>query len=681
MKLLYPDFLWALLAVFVPIIIHLFNFKKFKREYFSNINLLKEVKLETQSKSKLKHLLVLFSRIIAISLLVLAFCQPYIETSSSKKASDNIVGIYIDNSQSMDVKSSDGYLLDLAKKTAFDIVNVYSASDEFQLLTNDFEGKHQRIVSQEEVLKLIEEVSLSPISRTFEEVYEREVDLLKKNEGEKQLFWLSDFQKNNLTLSNLQIDSMFTLKMMPFAQEELSNVYIDSVWFSSPLRQVNKDEKLNVRIINKSNNDIGTKVNLKVNNEVKGILNTTISANSEKNVQLNYSIQKRGEQLGEVYISDYPDPNLIFDDKFLFSYTIDKKSKILLISNKNETNETSNIRAVYSDNDNYIIENEYFSNIDYSRLSNYSLLILEDVKEVSSGLKNEVLEYLKRGGSILLIPSENIDQNSYNELFNSSISGSINNSSKNKGRVGSLNRDNVFYENVFEKMPVNLDLPQVSSYYPIDFRTKSQTNILMSLENNDSFLSASKVGKGIFYFLSSPLTQNTFSEHALFVPTLLKVAENSQLSYPLYYEIGEKGLVTINNNIKDEVVSIKEVNSSFEFIPEVIKNKNDNAVLVHEKIKNSSHYQLFSSGKNILPMTYNLSRSESELDYYNISELTNEIEKNQLNSYIKVVETATEGKANSIGVLIDNQKYWKYFVIGGLIFLLIEILLIKFFKS
>ena len=78
MKFLYPQFLYALAVVAIPIILHLFNFKKFKTVYFSNVRFLKEVKQQTKAKSELKHILILLSRILALSSLVLAFAQPYV---------------------------------------------------------------------------------------------------------------------------------------------------------------------------------------------------------------------------------------------------------------------------------------------------------------------------------------------------------------------------------------------------------------------------------------------------------------------------------------------------------------------------------------------------------------------------------------------------------------------------
>src|SRR3954467_15375736 len=149
MSFVFPQFLFALFAVSIPIIIHLFNFRRFKKVYFSDIRFLKEVKLQTQNRNRIKHLLILLCRILAISFLVFAFAQPFIPTTN-KNATVGIQAssVYVDNSFSMENVSKNGMLLDEAKKMAREIALAHSQSDLFQLLTNDFEGKHQRLVSR-----------------------------------------------------------------------------------------------------------------------------------------------------------------------------------------------------------------------------------------------------------------------------------------------------------------------------------------------------------------------------------------------------------------------------------------------------------------------------------------------------------------------------------------------------
>ena len=163
MQFLFPTFLFALAALAIPIIIHLFYFRRFKTVYFTNVRFLREVKEESSSRRKLRNFLVLLMRCLAVAFLVFAFAQPFIprNTEGAKKR-EQAASIFIDNSFSMNALSRDVSLLEKAKMKAREIVQAYSNSDKFQILTNDFEGRHQRLVSKEEALNFIDEIKMTP---------------------------------------------------------------------------------------------------------------------------------------------------------------------------------------------------------------------------------------------------------------------------------------------------------------------------------------------------------------------------------------------------------------------------------------------------------------------------------------------------------------------------------------
>ena len=129
MQFLYPAFLFGLLALAIPVIIHLFNFRRFKTVYFTNVRFLKNIQEETATKSRLKHILVLISRMLAIIFLVLAFAQPFIPSEqSADKATKKAVSIYIDNSFSMEAVNNDEQLLNIAKRKAEETISSYGQS-------------------------------------------------------------------------------------------------------------------------------------------------------------------------------------------------------------------------------------------------------------------------------------------------------------------------------------------------------------------------------------------------------------------------------------------------------------------------------------------------------------------------------------------------------------------------
>ena len=137
-----PVFLTALAALAIPVIIHLYNFRRYKKVYFTNVRFIAEIRQESKKRSQLKHLLILLMRLLAITALVIAFAQPYLPSVLQKKniTDRQAVSIYIDNSFSMEALATNGKLLDIAKTKAIEIASAYKPSDLFQILTADFEG-------------------------------------------------------------------------------------------------------------------------------------------------------------------------------------------------------------------------------------------------------------------------------------------------------------------------------------------------------------------------------------------------------------------------------------------------------------------------------------------------------------------------------------------------------------
>ncbi|MGI4729890.1 MAG: BatA domain-containing protein, partial [Janthinobacterium lividum] len=169
MAFLYPGFLFALFALTVPVIIHLFNFRQYKKVYFSNVQFLKDVQKQQSSRSNLKNLLILAARILALFFLVMAFAKPFLPSGQAGNiGKQQLVSIFLDNSYSMETQNREGSLLDEAKRRAKEIASAYGLNDRFQLITQDFEGKQQRFINREEFNQAVDEIKISPQSRNFQ---------------------------------------------------------------------------------------------------------------------------------------------------------------------------------------------------------------------------------------------------------------------------------------------------------------------------------------------------------------------------------------------------------------------------------------------------------------------------------------------------------------------------------
>ena len=296
MRFLSPGFLFALLTIAIPVIIHLFNFRKFKKVYFSNVRFLKNIQIQTSSRQHLKDRLILLTRILGLTFLVLAFARPYIPGPLQNKGSQNqVLSIFIDNSFSMETLNKEGTLLDEAKRRAKEIASAYSLNDKFQLLTNDFEGRYQRLLNLEEFQSAVDEVEISASRRELRQIIGRQNDVfLKEPNSLKTIYIISDFQNNLLSIKPVLSDSSTAIRLVRLKSNPQPNVSIDSLWFSSAIHKPADSEQLIVRLKNNSDQEAtSVPIKLFINKEQKALGSITVKARSSATDTLSFSGLKK----------------------------------------------------------------------------------------------------------------------------------------------------------------------------------------------------------------------------------------------------------------------------------------------------------------------------------------------------------------------------------------------------
>jgi len=686
MNFLYPSFLFALSAIAIPILIHLFNFRKFKTIYFSNVRFLKEIKQETQKQSKLKHLLVLLCRILAITSLVFAFSQPFIPAKNKNiTIGDKAVSIFIDNSFSMDAINKNGTLLDDAKKKALEIVSTYKATDRFQLLSNDFEGRHQRLVSKEEFSDLLDEIKISPATKNLSEIISRQNDVLKQSGYKnKNIFIISDLQKSISDFNKFTIDSSISINLIPIVANENNNVYIDTCWFESPVRKINQTEKLHVRIVNKSNKTLeNNAIKLFINNEQKTPASFTVESNNSTEIVLSFSSKQTGIQHCKIEINDYP---VTFDDKFYFCFDVAKNIPILCINNSATNNENSYLNNLFGKDSLFQYTNIQENKLDYSSFANYSLIILNELKTISSGLAQELNRFVINGGSLMILPSSEAEIASYNSFLQPLNTIIFERKDSINTIVDKINFEHPIYNDVFDSKNLkinNLDLPKINEHYALSKNSKSNSEYLLKLQNGDGLLNISDIEKGKIY--TSAIGLNTefsnFPKHALFVPTLIKIAINSLRSDKLFYTLGTDNSIEISNvKAGENVFAIKSLNNTYEFIPEHKSYNSKTEIHTRNQIAEAGNYNLINNQQIIEPLAFNNNRKESDLTCHTSETLQKELSENNL----KNIQLFSPNE-KPLNIVISEQeqgtKLWKICIILALLFLGAEIILLRLIKG
>ena len=673
MNFLYPGFLFALLTVAIPVIIHLFNFRKFKKVYFSNVAFLKEIKEQNSSREKLKNILILFSRILAIVFLVLAFARPFLRsTSKVDQNKGNIVSIYIDNSYSMDAVNKEGSLLDEAKRKAKEIAKAFQLNDRFQLLTNDFEGKHQRLLNADELLQAVEEVKISSASRPLQQVINRQQSIFNGTSN-RFAYIISDFQNGFAGNKAIKTDINTNISLVKLNANDLPNVAVDSVWLLSPVHQANTSEKLVVQLRNYGDEDAkNIPVKLIINRQQKAISSLNISAGKTHRDTISYSGLGLGWQKGVISIKDFP---LTFDDALNFSFKVSAEQKVLSI---NGLKAGKYIKALFGVDQYFKLAEMPEANISYSALANYSLIVLNELSNPSSGLAQSLKTYVANGGSVVIFPDLDADQQVYSSFLTAVKLPAVAELRAVPTKVSSIELKNPLFRDVFETLPQNLDLPQVNRYFSFAENSNSNKENLLQLPGNRLFFARYPIGQGQIYLAATALSseESNFSKHPVFVPLMYKIAFASAKQQALSYTVMKDNVLESQKVNLGSNQSLRLVADGFEIIPEVRNTNGKTLLYVADQVKKAGFYDVKKGDSSLAVVAFNDNRTESDMHYTPQADLLKLFGRQQ----VAFLDPKTDSISAAVGAKNNGTELWKLCLILSIVFLAIEILLIRFYS-
>lgn len=676
MQFVYPYFLFAISALAIPIIIHLFYFRRFKKVYFTNVRFLREVKEETSARSRLRNLLVLLMRCLAVLFLVFAFAQPFIPKGGTVKKGEKAVSIFVDNSFSMSALSKDLPLIEKAKLRALEIVNAYAPDDQFQILTNDFEGRHQRMVSKDDAIALIEEIKPSPAVKELSKVLSRQQQALNTgNTPNKMAFILSDFQKNISDIGQFK-DTSLDVNLIPLQAVQENNVSIDSAWFDAPVQMVNQTNPLIVKMTNHGKEEMeNVRLSLSYDGQEKPVGTLHIPARSAVTDTVNITILHTGWHEAKLKISDYP---VQFDDTYFFTFNVAQQINVLVI---NESNVNRFLDAALNGLAGFKATNLSSKNLDYSRFPDYQMIILNGLNNITSGLASELTQYANNGGNVLVFPSPTADIVSYRAFIASFQGAEMGAFEQIEKQVSGINTDEFVFNDVFLNKNANLKLPSTKGNFHLSNAGSRGGEYLLTYRDGSAFVSKNKAGKGNVYLCASPLDDpySTLSRSGeVFIPMLYKMAISSAKSWQIAYTISKNDFIEAENKVRGTETVYKLHGRQEEFIPEQRVTGPQVILSVGESIRESGFYRLFLTPQDTLAIYgFNYDRKESDLQYLSSSELSS-----LTNNHIKLLDAAAEANFTAIvGEQNQGIVLWRWCLLLALLFLAAETLLLRFWKA
>jgi hypothetical protein len=681
MHFVYPAFLFSLFVLAIPVIIHLFYFRRFKQVLFSNIRFLKLIRNEKQSKNNLKQLILLILRLLALAFLIFAFAQPYLPVKDNRiKSGKKAISIYIDNSMSMENIGSTGTMLDNAKKIAAEIVKAYDINDEYQVITNDLAAKHQRFYEQGNIQSLISEIGISPFSKKLSTVLQRQISNINESKANNRIIYvLSDMQKTSADLANLNKDSSVVKYFIPISAPASNNIAIDSAWIDKPILRLNQQVNLKVNITNYGDKAVeDATITLQMNGVQKGLANYNLAPNQTITITIPFTISQPGWNKLVLNITDYP---FTFDDDYYMSFYIRDKINILCLNNDVKTNPF--IRSVFSTDEYFSYNQELISMFNNIDMNKYQFLILNEITGIDAGMITKLINYVSDGGNLLLIPTSQNKSlpDTYNPLLSNFSFAGFDRIENLEMKVSNMNIENSLLRDIFTKVPQNADLPKVRKFYSRLVNQFSTETSLLKLDNNQSLLAYVPYNRGNVFVLSVPLNDewSNFPRHAIFLPVMYQLALQYINKIPLSFDLVPNKSIELNDvQTNSKVVyTLKSDNKSF--IPDQKIINGHLTLFTNEDFSKSGFYTLTNSlnpDRDDPVLAFNYQRNESNTACFSTQELKKLSDQKSFN--------LIKSKNNNSKVIIERIKsgrpLWKVFIIFVLIFLTSEILVIRFWK-
>lgn len=637
----HPEILYFLFLLIIPVLVHLFQLRRFKKEWFTNVKFLRELSVQTRKSSKIKKWLLLCTRLLLLACLVLAFAQPFFKGKDDKNK-DNELFIILDNSFSMQAKGQKGELL---KRSVQELLENIPETQNFSLFTNDESYLNTNI---KQIQKDLQNLTYSNNSFSPDRILS-DIRSRKKAVGQDIVVITDGI---NLQPSDFKdIEKDHTYFVIPKAEQK-NNISVDSVY---GLQASDNFYEISVRL--KSYGKTENEIPVAVYNRDNLIAKTQVTFDAPEKT-LNFTLPKENIQ-GRISIEDN---RLSYDNEYFFSISQPEKMNVISIG---EGQKSDFLYRIFTD-DEFEFSNFEPAVLDYNLLEKQDAVIVNELSEIPTALQITLKSIAEKGGHVIFIPAANGQVTNYQQFLSQFGSFRIDEDAQRDKLITKIAYDHPLYQGVFEKKTDNFQYPKTNR----NLSVQSPYPAVLGYEDQSAFLTSVNVTDGKLFVFSASLNKSNsnFQNSPLIVPTFLNMAQSSQHSGIKSIVLGQESSYTANVSLgKDEIVSV--ANDDISFIPSQQALSQKVKLFWYENPQESGNYTIKKNEDVVDYLSFNYARNESDLNLYNESLFK---DYTVSNTFEHAFDGLKEGRFES--------QLWKWLIILSLIFIVLEILIQKFVK-
>ena len=642
MQFKHPEVLYFLFLLVIPILVHLFQLRRFKKEYFTNVQFLKELSIQTRKSSTIKKWLLLFTRLLLLACLILAFAQPLFTAKESKKATNEMY-IVLDNSYSMQAKGKKGELL---KRAVQDLLEHTPETQNFSILTNSDNYWNTDIKTIQKDLQDMK-YSASPfrLDNLIAKINAR------KSAFNKDIIVITDAVglEASQTKSFRKEDNVYFI--IPKAEQK-NNIAIDSVFIQQTL-----DSFYEIGINLTANGDDFNEVPIALYNQNKLIAKTLINFETSAKT-IHFTIPKEDFH-GYVSITD---KGLAYDNTYFFSIVKPKKNNVISIG---EAEKSGFLSRIYTA-DEFVYTNYPITSLDYNLLEKQDAIVLNELTDIPQALQTTLKSFVNKGGNLVVIPAQDSNTANLNSFLANFGAIQFKDQTAADKKVTKINFSHPLFSTVFEKKIDNFQYPSTKTCFVLN----STSPAILTYDDQSSFLTAVANPLSSVYVFAAPInkTNSNFQNSPLIVPTFYNMAQNSSKTGINALTIGENQPFVVDAVLtKDEILTVKNTTESFIPVQQLLNTKVK--MSCNDSPTEAGNFGIFNGTNLVQNISFNYSRTEGNLSLANPDAAADFKEPEDIETVFNTIQTDR-----------TDTQIWKWFVMLTLLFIALELLIQKFVK-
>lgn len=645
-----PFFLWSLLLIVIPIIIHLFRFRKYKKIVFTQTFFLEQTQSQQKRIKNLKHLLILAFRISGLSALVLAFALPYFKdnpfANSPDQNSENIV-LYIDNHPGFFFKEENKsrllYLRNAIKRT----IHSLGPFNKISIVTNN--NTAQIFYKKDDALRYADQIEPFPNISDWKDIFTRIEKTIKNEPTVPSVYLISDFLKRNDNLEDLSV-AFTPIKLDPLRFKNLE--IIDTLWSvpGTDIIEASADPKSSYRLGNS-----------------KKVL-FTLEVKDKATDKLSFLFPKLPDNVFGFLESENHQNSIL---RFYFTHPLKEPKKILIIADNRGLSEP--LKSKFT--------NAYTADVIYKKISDvkaeilqdFKLVVLLNIREIPDYLASALKSFLAENGRLLLCPDKEIDFISYNK-FLQQFDVYIQKSEKNFLLADKINYNDALFYNAFVQEIDLPDLPFLSDHFLL--KGTGINPVLYTLDGTTLLGKISANGELYLFAGSIEPDNSNLIYHTIFNPLMYNFIHSSVRQNSLYYYAGNEYIFeyTIPRPKKEEPVKILSPRGH-EIIPFQRRKGNQVQLFFGRDVMENGIYSVQYLHQELDKLAFNFDLRKLKNDCYSDAELERET---TLKKWIKI--PFSEDTLTLSGISGFRSELWYLFIWIAILFLLFELLLTRLLK-